>query len=68
MTLNLFTWAVLAHNKVHRLKSNLGERRPEVRSMVEDDVVNIDKVCVDCWDSIVKLCEAWIEKELKSKG
>ena len=61
----LFTWTVLAHDEVHRLKANLSERGPEVRGIVQNDVVGVGQVCVDCRDAVVQLCEVFIKEELK---
>ena len=61
----LFTWTVLAHDEVHRLKPDLSERGPEVWSMVQNDVVRVSQVRVDCWNPVVQLCEVFIKEELK---
>ena len=61
----LFTWTVLAHDKIHRLKADLSKRGPEVWGIVQNDVVRVSQVCVDCRDAVVQLCEVFIKEELK---
>ena len=61
----LFTWTVLAHDEVHRLKTNLSEWGLEVWSIVQNDVVIFSQVCVDGWNPVVQRCKVFIKKELQ---
>ena len=56
----------MAHDEVHWLEANLRERRLEVWSVVENDVVGVSQVGVDGGDAVVEFGEVWIKEELKN--
>ena len=56
----------MAHDEVHWLEANLCERRLEVWSVVENDVVGVSQVGVDGGDAVVEFGEVWIKEELKN--